>query len=126
MKTSKRWKTSARASCTATAHTSAGWSGSLGYELSLLCGACCRRVGAVPGHDLPVKPDGSCGHLRGSLCDIYDTRPMICRVDETLDVLVVKYDVDRRGLHNANVRMCNKFQVEDGIPETFRLVEDAG
>ena len=38
------------------------------------CGACCRRAGIWEGakYGLPIKKDGSCGHLKNNLCSIYE------------------------------------------------------
>lgn len=45
------------------------------------CGECCRHIDSIP--QLSEFDDGSgrCIHLKNNLCDIYDTRPDICRVD---------------------------------------------
>ncbi len=46
------------------------------------CGACCKLAPArVPGW--PARPDGACAYLTpDNLCSIYETRPLVCRVDE--------------------------------------------
>lgn len=69
------------------------------------CGACCRGVFHIPGvFEEPIRPDGSCSHLTAdNMCDIYEKRPQICRVDE--------YDVAAMGLtkeqwHDANYESC--------------------
>lgn len=48
------------------------------------CGACCRAAGKMNGasYGLPIKEDGSCAHLVGNSCSIYNSRPDICRVDK--------------------------------------------
>ena len=50
------------------------------------CGACCRLAGRMNGakYGLPIKEDGSCAHLIGSKCSIYETRPDVCRVDKMM------------------------------------------
>jgi hypothetical protein len=42
-------------------------------------GQCCRNVGMID--ELP-STDGICDHLHTGKCSIYDTRPMVCRVDD--------------------------------------------
>lgn len=71
------------------------------------CGACCRGVIHIPGvFEEPINPDGSCSHLTAdNRCDIYETRPRICRIDE--------YDVAALGLtkeqwHDANYESCEQ------------------
>jgi Fe-S-cluster containining protein len=81
------------------------------------CGACCRRIGQSQGHGLPVNPDGSCGHLKNNLCEIYDTRPDFCRIDHMIG--------DKPQLLELTARLCNQFQVEDGMGEEFRLKVNA-
>lgn len=52
------------------------------------CGICCRRIGnnpAAKGTELESfdRGDGVCKHLTAdNLCDIYEVRPLVCRVDE--------------------------------------------
>jgi Fe-S-cluster containining protein len=50
------------------------------------CGLCCR-LDLAP--DLPPdwdRGDGFCKYLRQDMtCDIYETRPLVCRVDEHWD-----------------------------------------
>jgi uncharacterized protein len=45
------------------------------------CGACCR---SLPEGSSLNRGDGSCVHLdqQSSLCTVYDTRPLLCRIDE--------------------------------------------
>jgi len=45
------------------------------------CGECCRHIGNIPQLAAFDSGDGVCVHLKGNLCDIYETRPDICRVD---------------------------------------------
>ena len=46
------------------------------------CGACCRNAGKMGGakYGLPIKKDGSCGHLVDNECSIYDNLPIVCNV----------------------------------------------
>lgn len=85
------------------------------------CGACCRRIGKLKGHDLPVKADDSCGHLEGNLCKIYETRPEVCRVDDLLDKMSAKHDIKRETLYTWTAETCNQFQEEDGLPSSFNV-----
>ena len=62
------------------------------------CGACCRNVDLVPeelreGVVAPRK-DGSCVHLmEGNLCDVYESRPKVCRVEEWTNTTDEKCDM---------------------------------
>jgi Fe-S-cluster containining protein len=86
------------------------------------CGACCRRVGLVKGHGLPVKADGSCGNLVDNRCAIYATRPDVCRIDKLVDAMSERLGVDRQELLQDNADLCNAFQREDGMPESYRVL----
>lgn len=47
------------------------------------CGICCRRLPDLAPFDKLHDGDGVCRFLDGSLCSIYDERPLLCRVDES-------------------------------------------
>lgn len=50
------------------------------------CGQCCRNLHKSPIYAALHNGDGVCKFLNGKLCSIYETRPLICRVDESYDV----------------------------------------
>ena len=43
------------------------------------CGICCRRLPDLAPFDKLHDGDGVCRFLDGSLCSIYDERPLLCR-----------------------------------------------
>lgn len=45
------------------------------------CGECCRHIDRIPQLNEFDNGTGVCIHLKGNLCDIYENRPEICRVD---------------------------------------------
>jgi Fe-S-cluster containining protein len=48
------------------------------------CGACCRDVSSLPDPGAYDRGDGVCRHLTPeNLCEIYASRPQVCRVDAT-------------------------------------------
>ena len=51
------------------------------------CGECCRHLNASPIYAALDRGDGVCRYLVGNLCGIYETRPTLCRVDESYDAL---------------------------------------
>lgn len=81
------------------------------------CGACCRRVGWLSKEELTennLKADesGACVHLLpDNSCEIYETRPDICRVD----VQAKDADVDIDTYYRMNIRLCNEWMDEDGM-----------
>ena len=48
-------------------------------------GQCCRNLDKSPIYDHLHNGAGICRFLNGNLCSIYETRPVICRVDESYD-----------------------------------------
>ncbi len=50
------------------------------------CGECCRHLDLSPLYRDLDRGDGTCRYLDGDLCGIYDTRPLICRVDESYEM----------------------------------------
>jgi hypothetical protein len=95
------------------------------------CGLCCRHIDSVlkalSETDIPaeakqfphrVMPDGSCSKLTvEGLCSIYETRPLICRVDEMAD----KMQVDKTIFYEFNAGNCNSLQESYGFDEKYRV-----
>lgn len=52
------------------------------------CGECCRNLDKSPLYAALHDGDGVCRYLEGNLCGIYDTRPLLCRIDESYEVLM--------------------------------------
>lgn len=46
------------------------------------CGACCRNLHLSPLYAELDRGDGVCKYLSENLCSIYESRPLLCRVDE--------------------------------------------
>jgi len=76
---------------------------------------------------MPDRGDGACVHLQeDNTCEIYETRPEICRVDamfnkrraETPELMEF---IDKKSYFILNSTACNLMMDEDGIPEEFRI-----
>lgn len=50
------------------------------------CGECCRNLNRSPLYRNMHNGDGICIYLKGNLCSIYQSRPLICRIDDAYDV----------------------------------------
>jgi len=75
------------------------------------CGACCRRAGVVPKvfWNGIIDPDemGVCRHLRAdNTCDVYETRPPICRVS-TLKPPMMRTEE----WHRINLLACDELHL---------------
>lgn len=71
------------------------------------CGECCRHVketGLLAELD---RGDGCCRYLTGNLCAIYETRPLLCRVDEAYEKLF-KPVMSRDTYDRLNAEQCQK------------------
>lgn len=74
------------------------------------CGACCLDVAGM----LPAKPDRSCVNLGADrkTCLVYETRPLICRVDATKPAAFTLSQ-----WRALNERACVTLREHYGIPE---------
>jgi len=57
------------------------------------------------------RGDGICRYLDGNLCSIYQTRPLICRIDECYD-LYFKDKITKQEFYELNYQMCKKLKGE--------------
>lgn len=75
------------------------------------CGACCKRVDMVPaiirGPVVVPGPNGDCIHLTAdNKCDIYNTRPRRCRVDDIKPALI-----PTSLWHSINLYECDRMHI---------------
>lgn len=49
------------------------------------CGACCRNLHLSSLYAELDRGDGVCKYLSGNLCSIYESRPLLCRIDESYE-----------------------------------------
>jgi uncharacterized protein len=74
------------------------------------CGACCRHVDTLDGFPEPFDATGRCAHLGDdNACRIYDTRPLICRVDESFSSVESIFGT-REAWYAANARACEELR----------------
>ena len=94
------------------------------------CGACCKRIiKAVQnlGNQQKESPlhfphkwneQGVCEKLTtDNKCSIYETRPLICNVDEIAKLT----NMPIKQFYNINIKACNAIMDEDNIPQEFRI-----
>lgn len=51
------------------------------------CGECCRNLNMSPIYSELHNGNGICRYLKGNLCSIYAERPLLCRVDESYNLI---------------------------------------
>lgn len=75
-----------------------------------MCGECCRRIGLSGLLKEFENEKGECIHLtEDNLCEIYDARPDICRVDRMYELYfkdIMKLDE----YLNENYKCCQNLQ----------------
>ncbi len=49
------------------------------------CGECCRNLDKSSIYNSLHNGDSVCKYLKGNLCNIYENRPLLCRIDECYD-----------------------------------------
>ncbi len=79
------------------------------------CGACCKNVRLV----LPnfATKDGSCKHLsKDNECQIYDKRPLLCRIKEAKKLFQPMTD---KKYIDINIRDCRNLIDFYGIEKRF-------
>ena len=88
------------------------------------CGAGGRTAGKMGGakYGLPIKKDGSCGHLVDNECSIYDNRPIVCNVKK-LGEKVIKSGskLTLKEWYIYNSKLCNKMIDDDGLDKVYKI-----
>lgn len=69
------------------------------------CGECCRHLNLSPLYKGLDRGDGVCRYLKGNLCSIYDSRPLICRVDESYEAFF-QNEMSLNEYHKLNYEAC--------------------
>lgn len=73
------------------------------------CGACCKNLDKSPVYDKLNSGNGVCKYLVGNLCSIYENRPLLCRVDESYEILF-KDTMARSEYYKLNYKFCDKLK----------------
>lgn len=86
------------------------------------CGACCFV--AVKNKLMPDRGDGWCIYLAqdNKTCTIYDTRPLLCRVDKTFEQLQEhQLELSKKDWNIYNTRICHTFIDDLGIGSEYKI-----
>ncbi len=78
------------------------------------CGVCCRHLDRSEIYKDLDRGDGTCIHLNGNLCDIYEDRPLICRVDESYHVYF-EYQMSEEEYYKKNYEACASLKRREKI-----------
>jgi uncharacterized protein len=78
------------------------------------CGLCCRHISGLKELQAFDRGDGVCQFLKDNQCSIYETRPLICRIDEMYE-LDYKH-LEKNEFYQLNIKACLHLQKSAGIP----------
>ena len=73
------------------------------------CGACCRNLHLSPLYTELDRGDGVCKYLSENLCSIYESRPLLCRVDESYEKFF-KEVMSIEEYYRINLDVCKKLK----------------
>lgn len=80
------------------------------------CGLCCKAVSKIPELAYLADETGACIYLAGTLCGIYEKRPILCNIDKAYDLYFSKV-MTRKEWYAVNELACKTLQGE----HDFRL-----
>ncbi len=75
------------------------------------CGQCCRHLDRSEIYKELNRGDGVCIYLKNNLCSIYETRPILCRVDESYEYYF-KELYSKQEYYELNYKACKKIKEE--------------
>lgn len=73
------------------------------------CGECCRNLDKSDLYKDLDRGDGICKYLYENICSIYEERPLLCRVDESYELLF-KNIINRSDYYKFNYESCKKLK----------------
>lgn len=69
------------------------------------CGECCRHLNLSPLYADLDDGMGVCKYLSGNLCSIYQTRPLLCRIDDSYEAYF-KSKISLEEFYRLNNAVC--------------------
>lgn len=77
------------------------------------CGECCRQLQNSSIYKELHDGSGVCRYLVGDKCSIYESRPIVCRVDEFYETHL-KESMSRDEFYELNYKVCETLQALKG------------
>jgi Fe-S-cluster containining protein len=77
-------------------------------------------VSLVKDFPEPIDSDGVCVHLKDNRCSIYETRPLICRVDDYYEVVKDEFKSKDHYIYYT-INLCNTMITEVGLDKKFLI-----
>ena len=86
------------------------------------CGQCCKNIKDIVQLADYHTGSGICVHYEDGIgCNIYNTRPDVCRIDEGYK----NFFSDKIGLsdyYQKNAEVCNQLQEAAGVNKQYRVI----
>ncbi|WP_339289054.1 YkgJ family cysteine cluster protein [Ureibacillus sp. FSL K6-0786] len=83
------------------------------------CGACCASIDGIEFLS-KFNQNGICDKLKNNQCSIYESRPLLCRIDDSYDQLFSSY-MTKQEFYRLNAKACNELQEKLNIDIKFRV-----
>jgi uncharacterized protein len=83
------------------------------------CGACCSSISNVDFLS-DYNLDGVCMKLQNNRCSIYESRPLLCRIDDAFDEIFSAY-MTKEQYYLTNAIACNELQEKKKIDQRYRI-----
>ena len=84
------------------------------------CGLCCKNISHIKELETFDRGDGSCKYLKDNLCSIYESRPLICRIDEMFNTYFLHIYTKKEYIE-ININACQSLQMNAGLPPEKQL-----
>lgn len=83
------------------------------------CGLCCKNINGIKALE-HFNHNGICINLNtDNTCKIYNTRPLVCRVDEMYEKFYSH--ISKRDFYNENIKICNILQEKANLDKKYRI-----
>jgi len=87
------------------------------------CGLCCQNISTVNELKEFDLGNGVCKFFNQSsnACQIYETRPAICRVDMMYELKYKDFFSGRHDFYIENAKVCNQLQLKAQLDQSFKV-----
>ncbi len=79
-----------------------------------MCGLCCKNLNQSDLYKVLNRGDGICKFLKDNRCDIYESRLLICRIDESYE-MYFKNEMSLEEFYRLNYEGCKKLKEKEQI-----------
>ena len=86
------------------------------------CGLCCQNISLIKELKDFDLGNGACKYYSSidSKCNIYETRPNICKVEKMFDLEYHKY-FSKNEFYILNAKVCNELQKKYNLDKKYKI-----